>query len=90
MEKYLDDSKSLEGLIGYLLTLYLAGEKDPLVMSDAEFNNFCSLISTTRAQLETSKKLIKEMDHNIAVAEAMIKVAKFVRGGGMNDGSEED
>jgi hypothetical protein len=89
MEKYLDDSKSLEGLIGILLNLYLAGEKDPLVMSDAEFNNFCSLISTARAQLETSKKLIKEMDHNIAVAEAMIKVAKFVRGG-MNDGSEED
>jgi hypothetical protein len=89
MEKYLDDSKSLEGLANILSTLCLAGEKDPLLMSDAEFNNFCSLISTMRAQLETSKKLIKEMDHDIEVAETMIEVTKFLRGG-MNNGSEED
>lgn len=85
MEKDLDDARVLTDLVGILTKLYTAGEKDPLLMSDAEFNNFCNLVLASRSQLELLKKTTEKMDKNIRVVEALVTMTKYFRGE-MNNG----
>lgn len=85
IEKDLGDAKALTNLLDILTKLYTAGEKDPLLMSDAEFNNFCNLVLASRSQLELLKKAAEKVDRDIKVAEALVTMAKYFRGE-MNNG----
>lgn len=87
IEKNLKDAADLGKTVEILQKLYSIGEQDPLLMTDAEFNNFCSYILTARARFDILKKTTEKVDESLKAAEALVTIAKFVRGG-MNNGSE--
>lgn len=91
-EKFDKNSKNMKALLEagkILAALCDAGEPDPILMTDAEFNNFCNLVLVCRAQITNAKETIQDMEKSLEVTEAIVRVAKIIRGG-TNDGSEEN
>jgi len=82
IEKIIKNNKDLEILnsIGEGLTkLYGASKKDPLFMTDAEFNNLCNLVTINKAQLRLMKESVAAMEDFLNNADAALQLAKFIR-----------
>ncbi len=82
IEKMKENNKDLELLnsIGEGLNkICEAGEKDPLLMTDAEFNNWCNFLTVNRAQIDLMKKSIAAAEDILDAADIAMQLAKIIR-----------
>ena len=82
IEKIKKNTKDLELLNGIgegLSKLYEASEKDPLLMTDAEFNNLCNLITIQKAQIDLMKESIAATEDFLNTLDAALQLAKIIR-----------
>jgi len=82
IEKMKENNKDLELLNSIsdgLNKLCEAGEKDPLLMTDAEFNNWCNFLTVNRAQIDLIKKSISAAEDILDAADIAMQIAKIIR-----------
>lgn len=85
IEKLKQDIKDIELLNGlgegFTKLLNDASEKDPLSMTDAEFNNLCNLVTIHKAQINLIKESIATAEDTLNAIDMVLQLAKIVRGG---------
>ena len=81
IKKNTEDFEILNGLgEGFTKILNDASEKDPLSMTDAEFNNLCNLVTVHKAKINLMKESIAAAEDTVNTIDMMVQLAKIVRG----------
>ena len=81
IKKNTEDFEILNGLgEGFTKLLNDTSEKDPLSMTDAEFNNLCNLVTVHKAQINLMKESIAAAEDTVNTIDMMVQLAKIVRG----------
>lgn len=79
LEKNAKDLEILNSIGEGLNKICEAGEKDPLLMTDAEFNNWCNFLMVKRAQIDLMKKSIVAAEDVLDAADIAVQLAKIIR-----------
>lgn len=65
---------------GFTKLLNDASEKDPLSMTDEEFNNLCNLVTVHKAQIGLIKESIATAEDTLNTIDMVLQLAKIIRG----------